>query len=422
MNQRTSHHEALLRDISRSKYWFIAILVLTIISTVTISLHIHELYFKTLSLPQLILILSRNKLTLRDCFLLSCVAIVTAAFFIRSQLNLLLRAKLNMPVVPSTVPFFGTAFQFMKNSPWDLMEAWHRKYGPIYSFSLLGRTCVAIEDPAFLRDVLQSKIQNVKKDVHFSYKPFLPILGKGIVTSEGQSWMKQRLKISTTLKVDVLDIIPRITLDAVDRLMVKLDDCATKGTTIDIGEELRHLTLQVISGTFLSLDPKESDATFAVMYLPIVEEGNKRVWSPERSFMFFAPFFWKHRFSVRRLNKYVSSLITKRWSLRREEKLSSKTSTRPYDVLDKVLAHYENENPTLEVIPIEDIEQIRDEFKTFMLAGHETSAAMMMWALFELMKNEKLMEKVSVNSMLSFVLKSLFTLYFSMEIQTADCG
>jgi len=389
-----THHDALLRDMKRSKYLFFVVAALTLISILSIALHLHEQHFKEGSSSSFILWLSRNKVNLRDCLIMTMLAFITAAYLIRNQLNLLLRAKLNMPMIPSSIPFFGTAFQFMTNSPWDLMETWHRKYGPIYSFTLLGRTCVAIEDPTFLRDVLQSKIQNVKKDVHFSYKPFLPILGTGIVTSEGQSWMKQRLKISTTLKVDVLDIIPRITLDAVDRLMGKLDDCAKTGSTIDIGEELRHLTLQVISGTFLSLDPKESDATFARMYLPIVEEGNKRVWSPERSYMFFAPFFWKHRFCVKRLNNYVSSLIVKRWNLRREEKQSSTTTNRSNDVLDKVLAHYENENPAVHAIPSEDIQQIRDEFKTFMLAGHETSAAMMMWALFELMKNDALIETV----------------------------
>jgi cytochrome P450 len=38
---------------------------------------------------------------------------------------------------------------------------------------------------------------------------------------------------------------------------------------------------------------------------------------------------------------------------------------------------------------------MRDEMKTFMLAGHETSAAMMTWALYELMANQSLKEKVA---------------------------
>ena len=185
-----------------------------------------------------------------------------------------------MPVVPCTLPFLGTAFQFLTNTPWDLMESWHRKYGSIYTFKLLGRTCVSIEKPEHLKIILQSKIQNVKKDVHFAYKPFLCILGGGIVTSEGESWMYQRRKISGALKVDILETIPGATLGAVQRLMSKLDRCAENGSSIDIAEELRHLTLQVISETFLSLDAQESDTNFATMYLPIVEEGNKRVWSP----------------------------------------------------------------------------------------------------------------------------------------------
>lgn len=38
--------------------------------------------------------------------------------------------------------------------------------------------------------------------------------------------------------------------------------------------------------------------------------------------------------------------------------------------------------------------QIRDEMKTFVLAGHETSASMLNWSLFELMENKELMNKV----------------------------
>lgn len=33
------------------------------------------------------------------------------------------------------------------------------------------------------------------KDVDFAYKPFLSLLGTGIVTSDGQKWRKQRNKV-----------------------------------------------------------------------------------------------------------------------------------------------------------------------------------------------------------------------------------
>lgn len=75
----------------------------------------------------------------------------------------------------------------------------------------------------------------------------------GIVTSEGEEWMRQRLSVSAVLRINVLDEIPLITLRAVQRLCHKLDRVADEKSTIDLGEELRHLTLQVISETFFSL-------------------------------------------------------------------------------------------------------------------------------------------------------------------------
>lgn len=336
-----------------------------------------------------------SSLKVPESFAFCTLTLVVLALYASRQRTLLQRSQLNMPMVPSYIPILGTALQFLTYTPWDLMESWHRTYGSIYSFKLLGKTCISIENPQYLKEILQSKIQNVKKDSNFSYKPFLPILGKGIVTSEGKSWMDQRRKISTALKVDVLELIPGATLGAVQRLMKKMDKCEEMQQTLDIAEELRHLTLQVISECFLSLEAEESDSTFATMYLPIVEEGNKRVWSPERSYMFFMPFFWRHLYGIRRLNCYVSKLIVDRWNLRKNKGDEGKgtVTTRKEDVLDKVLGHFERENPGKE-LDSTWIRQLRDEFKTFMLAGHETSAAMMTWVFFELMKKDDIKKEV----------------------------
>lgn len=311
------------------------------------------------------------------------------AFHLTQQLALI---SMDMPIVEnrwSAFPYFGQAPLFLTNSPWDLLLRWHRQYGPVFCFVLMGRTCVSVAHPEYLKVALQSKIRNVKKDVAFSYKPFLVILGKGIVSSENQSWMKQRLKMSTALRVDVLDIIPGITLDAVKRLYATLDEASLSGDKVALGESLRHLTLQVISSSFLSLSAEESDSTFAHMYLPIVDECNKRVWHPERAYMFFMPFFWKHYYHVYRLNSYVSSLIWKRWEERKDSSVPKKA-----DMLDRVLDNYEKENPNQDDLTNTAAKQFRDEMKTFMLAGHETSAAMMSWALYELVGDEELMKEV----------------------------
>ena len=212
----------------------------------------------------------------------------------------------------------------MKLRPWDLLTSWHRQYGPIICFPLLGATNFSVGSPHLLKQVLQVQVGSTKKDTGNTMKPFLSILGTGIVSSDDAAWLKQRLKMSTTLRQDVLEIIPRQTLHAVQRLMHKMDQAVESGQEIPVGQSLRHLTLQVISGTFLSLSAQESDSTFATMYLPIVDESNIRVWHPYRSWAFFLPSFWLYHYNVWKLNSYVSKLIRERWQLRRQEEAATK--------------------------------------------------------------------------------------------------
>lgn len=118
------------------------------------------------------------------------------------------------------------------------------------------------------------------------------------------------------------------------------------------------------------------------MYLPIMEEGHKRVWHPERKYAFFLPSFWSHRRNINRLNTYVSNLILSRWSQRQQYRKQHGDLSSPADVLDRILNVYETKKNVAQ-LSVRDIHQLRDEMKTFVLAGHETSAAMMSWAFYE---------------------------------------
>jgi cytochrome P450 len=329
-------------------------------------------------------------------------------------------------------PILGHAITFLLYPPWDLLTLWHQRklprddtvksasssstseqqqqqqqsqqptqQNPIVCFPLMGNMMYSIASPYYCKCILQSKIVHVQKDVYNTMKPFLSILGTGIVSSEGQHWLQQRLKMSHPLRHDILSIIPIQTVQAVQRLFRILDDACRLEVQVPIGTLLRHLTLQVISSSFLSLSHDESDETFAKLYLPIVEECNQRVWHPYRSYMPILPSFYRYHTNVYRLNAYVSSLIRKRWTLRCNERHQKQTNHRRIDILDKILQVYETNNidhahdavsittttspTTMKMLPESIVRQVRDELKTFMLAGHETSAALMTWTMYELL-------------------------------------
>jgi cytochrome P450 len=307
----------------------------------------------------------------------SVIALVLLLKFIQVMNRPRLR---NVPAVKGGWPYMGQALDMIKGSPWDSMTKWAGEYGGIFTFHLFGSDAICISDTELLKEVLHSQMTIFQKDTAWTYKPFLVILGNGLVTSHGKEWRRQRVLLSNHLRIEILDEIPGMALQAVERLSVKLDKVAREGGTIEMAEEFRSLTLQVISEALLSISAEESDETFAKMYLPIVEEGNLRTWDPTRMYI-PGPAMVRHWLAVKRLNDYVSGLIRKRWDLRTKEASDSSNTTpsRRQDVLDKVMSAIKPEDWCEGAV-----RQIRDEIKTFVLAGHETSASMLAWTLYEL--------------------------------------
>jgi hypothetical protein len=147
----------------------------------------------------------------------------------------------------------------MGKGAWDLMEQWTKTQGPIVRFRVLGTHGVVVADPLAVKRIFQYKFKIYAKDLAMSYHPFLPILGTGLVTSDGDLWQKQRLLIGPALRVDILDDIIGIAKRAADRFSDKWARYKGTGQPLHIEEEFRLLTLQVIGEAILSLPADECD-------------------------------------------------------------------------------------------------------------------------------------------------------------------
>src|SRR3954468_9440775 len=65
-----------------------------------------------------------------------------------------------------------------------------RDYGDVVSFRLLGRPVLLLNRPDLVEQVLVTHSKNFVK--HFGLRLYKPILGNGLVTSEGDFWRRQR--------------------------------------------------------------------------------------------------------------------------------------------------------------------------------------------------------------------------------------
>lgn len=61
----------------------------------------------------------------------------------------------------------------------------------------------------------------------------------------GPSRPPHAIQVSAAFRIEVLSEVPGMAQRAVARLAEKLDKEAKRGGTVEIGEEMRHLTLQV---------------------------------------------------------------------------------------------------------------------------------------------------------------------------------
>eukprot|EP00227_Mantoniella_beaufortii_P001127 CAMPEP_0197614868 /NCGR_PEP_ID=MMETSP1326-20131121/59742_1 /TAXON_ID=1155430 /ORGANISM="Genus nov. species nov., Strain RCC2288" /LENGTH=498 /DNA_ID=CAMNT_0043183745 /DNA_START=501 /DNA_END=1997 /DNA_ORIENTATION=+ len=286
-----------------------------------------------------------------------------------------------LPLLGHTVTLFNAVGKYP--CTWDLFAAWATATAPKpVRVQIFTRHCVVIADPSTMKRVMSTNLKNYSKDLEFSYAPFLEVLGTGLVTSGGEKWRTMRGHISKALRVEILDEIIGIATSATERLGAKLDVIRGTGISIDMENEFRLLTLQVIGEAILSLSPKESDEIFPSLYLPIMEECNQRSLSPWRTYI-PSPEWFEHRRRVSQLDGAIIDIIRKRWRMKRSG------ADVPDDILERVLDQVEpaEYGPAVEM-------QLCFEIKTFLLAGHETSAAMLTWTLYELTRNGSAMARV----------------------------
>lgn len=287
----------------------------------------------------------------------------------------------NIPTPSGSLPFFGHALSLAAGRPWDVMNLDFPKEvnSPILRFNMFTNRVLLFSEPPLIERVLQTQQRKYLKD-RMSYEEFMCLLGTGLVTSEGAKWRHGRTLLSSAMRIEILDDLPEIALSCTNLLLA---DMKANPQGYDLMKGFHRLTLQVIGRALLSLSPEECEKVFAKLYLPIVDECNARVWSPWRKAMPWLEGYQHHSACLDKLNTYFVDLVQKRWA----ERQSGARDQIKQDILDLYMSQLTKMDSTT-------VLQLRDDLKTMILAGHETTAAMLTWTMFEVLSNPKIAQTI----------------------------
>lgn len=226
-----------------------------------------------------------------------------------------------------------------------------RDYGDVARFRLGTLPCYVFNHPAQIEEVLRTHSPNFIKD-----RPLQDsrVLGRGLLTSEGDLWRRQRRLIQPAfLHQQVQGYGEMMVASAVRRL-----ETWREASVRDIHEDLTRLALDIAAQALFHAD-LAGEAQEIAAILPALFDHflkplswtrlGKRLPTPSNLR------FWR---TVRRLDEVISGLIRRR-------QLSTHA---PGDLISQLLAVQHEDGSRM------TDRQLRDEVVTLLLAGHETTA------------------------------------------------
>jgi cytochrome P450 len=247
-------------------------------------------------------------------------------------------------------------------------------YGDMFHFKLFGLDMYLLRDPALIRYVLQENNSNYTKSVF--YKELEIMIGKGLLTSEGAEWKKNRRLTQTAFKKSSVEGFAPIFFEEAETIVGEW-----KGKTeIDMAKEMMQLTFRIVGRALFSAK-LDQDAHIVDHSLGIALEGvTKRIQSPIKIPMYIpTPANLRLKKAVRDMDVVVNKIISNR----------IKSGERVKDLLDTLIYAWDEE--TGEGL---SPKQIRDEVITFLLAGHETTSNALTWTFYLLSEHTEIRKQV----------------------------
>ncbi len=246
-------------------------------------------------------------------------------------------------------------------------------------------------DPELVDLVLKKRASDFPKSERIRVG-LKPLLGNSIFISNGETWARQRRIIDPAFEGGRLRIVFPAMWDSGVAAVERLAPLAN-GEPVEVEAQTSHVAMDVIFRTLFSvpIDHEIANAAFLTF-------RDHQATQPVANLAALLPLpRWLPRFHSKKTKetaRTIRNLIGQLTQMRADEIAND---TAPDDLATKIMT-----TPDPETGEVFDTEEMTDQVAIFFLAGHETSAAALAWALYLLARYPEWQEKLAEEAMAAF--------------------
>ena len=322
-----------------------------------------------------------------------------ARIFVNNALQLVGLAESfdGAPLVQGISSYNGTASAFISRvidgnlvelagGPLFLMlEGYYKVHGAIFKLTFGPKSFMVISDPVIAKHILKENALNYDKGILAEILE--PVMGKGLIPADQETWKVRRKAIVPGFHKAWLNAMMNLFVRCNDPLVEKLEKAAHNGQVINMETEFCSVALDIIGKAVFNYEFGSVNSES-----PVVKAVYLALQEAERRSTSFIP-YWNLPFAkhyMKNLREFEKNMDLLNGVLNELIDIALKTSNQEdIEILEK--RNYETmENPSLLRFLVDmrgeesTSTQLRDDLMTMLIAGHETTAAVLTWTLFEL--------------------------------------
>lgn len=257
----------------------------------------------------------------------------------------------------------------------EFITACARQHGDVVRTRFLYTPVYFLNHPDHIEYVLQTNNRNFIKPMSLRTPFFVRLAGRGLLTSEGDFWLKQRRLAQPAFHRERINAYGEVMVAYAERML----DSWRDGETRDIHQEMMRLTLAVVARTLFDADvtdaADEVGEALEVVMEPFASQATIKWMLDNR-----LPTSGNRRFhrAVDRLDTIIYRIIGERRASNRDHG----------DLLSMLLQAKDEAGASM------SDQQLRDEVITLFLAGHETTALVLSWTWYLLGQHAEMEAKL----------------------------